>query len=146
MPLFWQIQPRLPLRWVRLKESSGPGEGRDGQKAEKAEEVSKLLVSISGLLFNCRHGGSKATSCSPRCPRRCNSGLIPRHPTQPRQDRVEARKEASGDLFKHALEADWHPDPSSSTSPRMRSWLVWSGLPDPAIYVTSGACSRVCDA
>ena len=104
MPLFGKSS-KTPAEVVRgLKESLQVLEKDEmGRKAEKAvEEVSKLLVTISGLLFNCDTEQQGDIVLAQMSQEMYNSGLIPAILRNLARIEFEARKEAA-EIFKHVL-------------------------------------------
>ena len=77
--------------------------GEGGKKAEKAvEDVSKLLLTISGLLFNCETEQQGDVILAQMSQEMYNSGLVPTILRNLARIEFEARKEAT-QIFKHVL-------------------------------------------
>lgn len=96
---------KTPAEVVRgLKESLQVLEKDEmGRKAERAvEEVSKLLVTISGLLFNCDTEQQGDIVLAQMSQEMYNSGLIPAILRNLARIEFEARKEAA-EIFKYVL-------------------------------------------
>ena len=133
--------------------------GEGGKKAEKAvEDVSKLLLTISGLLFNCETEQQGDVILAQMSQEMYNSGLVPTILRNLARIEFEARKEAT-QIFKHVLKRQIGEDTNetiyaisipqapgprlwSTSRPLTRSCQAWSGaIITRRSATTPGACS-----